>query len=615
MCGIFGILTPDLAKINLQEITDRMIHRGPDDSGIYTAEGIALTVRRLSIIDLESGHQPVSNEDGQLWLVCNGEIVNAPELRQNLEAAGHTFKTRTDIETILHGYEQWGENIISRLRGMFAFALWDGRQRRLILGRDRFGIKPLYYARLREQFAFASEIAPILQALPDFPRQIDRTALWRLFEIGFIPAPLTAFQGILELPAAHLLVVDGRNTRLECYWKPGYLPLGEHPRLDATQTAQAFIEQLRDAISAWRLSDVPVGSLLSGGIDSSALAALLTEINGGPIDTFTLGFEAVSLDESALARQTARFIGSQHHEMSINLEGFDTLPEVVRRLEEPQSATTSLSLNAIYQGCHAAGFKVVMTGEGSDELLGGYPWYLGDQRLRPYFHISPAIRRLIAQSPLVRSSDIKRMLQFGSPDAIQRYILWQRPARSDQISRLLGIPAPTPFSEILHDQYRNDLRGLHPVDQMMFIESRTRLIDYINFQVDRLSMAYSVEARPAFLDHLLWEFTCQLPPQLKLTRQENKHLLRMGMQNYLPGPVVKRRKKGLSSPTASWWRSSKLPDWAEELLEPEALREAGYFTPSEVAHLLQAHRSAQMNLSRVLTGILTTQIWHNLFIK
>ena len=267
MCGIFGILTPDLAEINLQEITDRMVYRGPDDSGIYTAEGLALTVRRLSIIDLEGGHQPISNEDDQLWLVCNGEIVNAPELRQNLEAAGHTFKTRTDIETILHGYEQWGEKFITRLRGMFAFALWDARQRKLLLGRDRFGIKPLYYARLGERFAFASEISPILQALPDFPRQADRTALWRLFEIGFIPSPLTAFQGILKLPAAHLLVIHDGNTRLECYWKPAYLPLGEHANPDPAQTADAFIEQLRDAISAWRLSDVPVSALLSGGIE------------------------------------------------------------------------------------------------------------------------------------------------------------------------------------------------------------------------------------------------------------------------------------------------------------------------------------------------------------
>ena len=462
---------------------------------------------------------------------------------------------------------------------------------------------------------FHPKSCPSCWLFPDFPRQADRTALWRLFEIGFIPAPLTAFQGILKLPAAHLLVIENGTARLECYWKPEYLPLGEHPRLGAAQTAQAFIEQLRDAISAWRLSDVPVGSLLSGGIDSSALAELLTEINDGPINTFTLGFEAASLDESALARQTAHFIGSQHHEMSFNLEGFGTLPEVVSRLEEPQCATTSLSLNAIYQGCHAAGFKVVMTGEGSDELLGGYPWYQGDQRLRPYFRINPAIRRLLAQSALVKSPDIKSMLQFGEPDVIQRYILWQRSARPDQIARLLDNPAPGPFSEILHDQYEKDLRGLHPLDQMLFIESRTRLVDYINFQVDRLSMSYSVEARPAFLDHLLWEFTCQLPPHLKLTRHENKHLLRLGMHNRLPASVVQRRKKGLSSPMTAWWRASKLPDWAEELLQPAALNETGYFRPIEVAHLLQVHRSAQINLSRVLTGILTTQIWHDLFIK
>jgi asparagine synthase (glutamine-hydrolysing) len=615
MCGIFGILTPDLSEVNLQEITDRMTHRGPDDSGIYTSDGVALTMRRLSIIDLEGGHQPISNEDGQIWLVCNGEIVNTPELRQSLETAGHVFKTRTDVETILHGYEQWGDKIIPRLRGMFAFALWDCRNRRLLLARDRFGIKPLYYARLGDRFAFASEILPILDAIPDLPRQADRTALWRLFEVGFIPSPLTAFQTILKLPAAHLLVIENGNARLECYWKPAYLPPGEHLNIGAPQAAKAFIEQVRDAITAWRLSDVPVGSLLSGGIDSSALAALLTEINGSPISTFTLGFEAHSLDESALARQIASFIGSQHHEMSFNLQDFQTLPEVVKRLEEPQSATTSLSLNAIYQGCHAAGFKVVMTGEGSDELLGGYSWYQGDQRLHPYFRLNPVIRRLIAQSPLVKSQDIKRLLQFGGPDVIQRYILWQRAANPDQISRLLDTPTPAPLAEILQDQYRNDLQGLHPLDQMMFIESRTRLVDYINFQMDRLSMSHSVEARPAFLDHLLWEFTCRLPPELKLTQQENKYLLRLGMQNRLPEQVVRRRKKGLSSPNTSWWRANKLPDWAEEALQPGALSEAGYFKPSEVARLRQAHRSTRVNLSRLLTGILTTQIWHDLFIK
>jgi asparagine synthase (glutamine-hydrolysing) len=615
MCGIFGILTPDLSEVNIQEFTDRMIHRGPDDSGIYTGKGIALSVRRLSIIDLVGGHQPISNEDGQLWLVCNGEIVNAPELRQNLEAAGHTFKTRTDIETVLHGYEQWGENIIPRLRGMFAFALWDGRNRKLLLARDRFGIKPLYYARLGERLAFASEILPILEAIPNLPRQADRIALWRLFEVGFIPSPLTAFEGILKLPAAHLLVIEDLATRLECYWKPKFTPLGENLSIGAPQAADAFIEHVRDAITAWRLSDVPVGSLLSGGIDSSALAALLTEVNNSPISTFTLGFDAVSLDESALARQTANFIGSQHHEMSFKLNDFQTLPEVVKRLEEPQCATTSLSLNAIYQGCHAAGFKVVMTGEGSDELLGGYAWYLGDQRLRPYFRISPAIRRLLAQSPLVKSSDIKNMLRFGNSDILQRYILWQRSPRPDQITRLLNTLAPKPLLEIWHEQYGNDLRGLHPVDQMLFIESRTRLVDYINFQMDRLSMSHSVEARPVFLDHLLWEFTCRLPPKLKLTQQENKYLLRLGMQNRLPEQVVRRRKKGLSSPVTSWWRASKLPEWAEDLLQPRALNETGYFRPSEVTYLLQAHRSTQVNLSHLLTGILTTQIWHNLFIK
>jgi asparagine synthase (glutamine-hydrolysing) len=272
-------------------------------------------------------------------------------------------------------------------------------------------------------------------------------------------------------------------------------------------------------------------------------------------------------------------------------------------------------LDAIYQGCHEAGFKVMMTGEGSDELLGGYSWYQGDQRLRPYFRMNPVFRRLIAQSPMVKSQDVKRLLKFGGPDVIQRYILWLRAGYPDQISRLMNTPSPTPLAEVLLDQYGNDLRGLHPLDQMLLIESHTRLIDYINFQVDRLSMAHSVESRPAFLDHLLWEFACRLPPELKLTQHENKYLLRLSMQNHLPEQVVWRIKKGLSSPTTSWWRTNRLPDWAEEVLQPSSLRETGYFEPSEVAHLRQAHRSVGVNMSRLLTGILTTQIWHDLFIK
>ncbi len=592
-----------------------MAHRGPDNSGIYTGEGVALTMRRLSIIDLTGGHQPMSNEDNQLWLVCNGEIVNGLELRKTLEAAGHTFKTNTDVESILHGYEQWGEKVISRLRGMFAFALWDARKHKLILVRDRFGIKPLYYMQHGDRFAFASEILPILAALPQLPPRVDRTALWRLFEVGFIPNPLSAFQGIMELPAGSLLTIENGSLRLEMYWKPEYPAHGEHRNIDPRLAARTFIEQVWETIAAWRMSDVPVGSLLSGGINSSTLAILLTEICGSPINTFTLGFTAHSLDESELARQTARLIGSRHHEILFSPEDFAMLPEVVRHLEEPQTTTTCLSLNAIYQGCHSAGFKVMMVGEGADELLGGYSWFQSDRRIRPYLLLPPTLRHLLAQSPLVRSTDIRNILQWGGPDLIQRYIIWQRSPGPDQLARLLDMPTPAPLSEIWYEQYKKDLQSLHPFDQMCFLESRTRLVDYINFQVDRISMSHSVEARPVYLDHLLWEYTNQLPPHLKLTSQENKHLLRLGMQERLPQQVLQRRKKGLSSPVTAWWRSKRLPDWAEELMQPSAITEIGYFRPSEVDRLRQAHRTGQNNFSRLLTGILTTQIWHNSFIK
>jgi asparagine synthase (glutamine-hydrolysing) len=614
MCGIFGILAPEPIDIDIQKINDLQWHRGPDDSGIYRGDGIALAARRLSIIDLEGGHQPLSNENGRLWLACNGEIVNASDLRSELENDGHVFRTRTDIEAILHGYEEWGEMVITRLRGMFAFALWDSTQRKLFLGRDRFGIKPLNYASAGMRFAFGSEILPILEALPEIQRRAEPQALWRLFELGFIPSPLTMFQGVNRLPAAHWMTVENGSARTVCYWKPSYPRIGEHSSVSLAGASEAFVEKLSETIAAWRLSDVPVGSLLSSGIDSSSLAAILNEINGEPIHTFNLAFSAPSLDESLLARTTANLIGSQHHEMRSDLDSLNLLPSVLNHLEEPHHFT-SVSMYLIFQGCQEAGFKVVMTGEGCDELLGGYPWYQFDKRIRKVLWFSQSIRSLIAKSPFVASRDVKRLLQFGTQDIFQRSVLYLRGFRPEEALSLLNCPSYPSFHQVLQAQYSADLAGLHPFDQMLFIESRTRLVDFINFGLDRMSMANSVEARPAFLDHLLWEFTASLPPSYKLNPQGNKYLLRRGMRGRLPPEVLGRPKKGLTSLQNSWWRKPRLPDWAEECLTPASLSQAGYFSPQEVVRLRRLHRSGERNLSNILVSILCVQLWHQIFIN
>ena len=336
MCGITGILTPQINRERLEKANDLLHHRGPDDAGIFIADGIGLAARRLSIIDLAHGHQPLSNEDGTIWITYNGEVMNAPALRTQLEAAGHQFRTRTDTETIVHAYEEWGTDAFVRLRGMFAFALWDGRSQTLILVRDRFGIKPLYYAKVGNELAVASEIRPIFHLLPTLSRRTNRQALTDLFTMGFVPTPQTMFADVYKLPAAHMLIAQNGQMTIRPYHQ---LIFPDHPNYHQINEADAvdeFMAHLRDAVAAWRLSDVPVGSLLSGGIDSSALATLLTELSGQPIHTFNIAFSAASHDESAYAQAVAQRIGSQHHTLHFGPEAFDLLPQIVAQLEEPQ---------------------------------------------------------------------------------------------------------------------------------------------------------------------------------------------------------------------------------------------------------------------------------------
>jgi asparagine synthase (glutamine-hydrolysing) len=618
-----------------------LVHRGPDDEGYYESPGVGLAARRLSIIDLAGGHQPISNEDGSVWLAYNGEVYNHVELREALEQRGHVFRTRTDTETIVHAYEEWGEDCVARLRGMFAFGLWDATRERLLLARDRFGIKPLYYAEAGGVFAFASEMRPIVTALPALPRQADPAALWELFGLGFIPAPQTIIGGMCKLPPACFAVVERKEgrpavTTLRRYWDLNYPRAGEHRPISADEAIQGFMDRLREAVQAWRLSDVPVGSLLSGGIDSASLAALLQETVSQKISTFSIGFTAATHDEAAVARATAGYLGTDHHELTFTPADFDLLPEIVHRLEEPQCSATSVPLYRLYRDCHQAGFKVILTGEGSDELLGGYGWFQGDARIRPFRVLPRLARRLLALTPINVSPNARRVLAEGSEDPIERYALWQLVATSrDRLSLISNpqspitnyqLPMPASPAAFPHapSWWRSEfgawVAGRNPLDQFLFLDSRTRLVDFINFTVDRMSMASSVEARPPFLDHLLWEYTAALPPDLKLRAgplpgptSQNKLLLRRGMAGRLPESVLRRPKLGLAAPHAEWWRSDRLPAWAEEAVAPPALQETGYFNPAEVARLRGLHRAGRLDVSRSLMGVLTTQLWHDHF--
>lgn len=607
MCGIVGLVSPGLSRANLEHANKLLAHRGPDDEGFYVGEGVGLAARRLSIIDLSGGHQPLSNEDGSIWITYNGEVYNAPELHEQLLAAGHQFRTQTDTETVVHAYEEWGDACVARLRGMFAFGIWDSRRQRLLLARDRFGIKPLYYARLGADLAFASEVAPLFSALPNLPRRASRAALSGLFSYGFILSPLSAFEGVLKVPAAHTLVYEDAQVTLRPYWQMNYPPANQRPPASPEALAHQFVTHLREAVEAWRLSDVPVGSLLSGGVDSASLAALLAEISGEQIHTFTIGFTAATHDESALAREAARAIGSHHHELTFSPADFEYLPQVLRHLEEPQCSATSVPIYLLYKACREAGFKVIMTGEGADELLGGYHWFEGDRRMRPLLKLPRPVRAALASLPIQASSAARRVLVQGSANHVDRYWQWQQVAAPREVNSLLQGAAVAP--QTLHP----DSDHLHPLDLFLLLESQSRMVDFINFEVDRMSMASSVEARPPFLDHELWEYCGQLPPDCKLSPNGNKLLLRVGMQGRLPDSVLKQPKRGLAAPHAQWLRGT-LPAWAEEALHPAALQEAGYFQPGQVAHLRSAHQAGQSDHSRLLMGILTTQLWHSAFI-
>ena len=502
---------------------------------------------------------------------------------------------------------------MARLRGMFAFAIWDAPRKRLLLARDRFGIKPLYYAESSGRFAFASEIKPVLAALPSLVATADRAALWYLFEIGYVPQPFTSFENVKQLPPAHYLVVDnGRLQSPKAYWQVN-CPDKLIPAPSFDETAAQFLTQLREVVTAWRMSDVPVGSLLSGGIDSSALAAILTELSG-PIHTFNIGFDQATHDEAARARQVKQQLGSHHHEIIFDNSAFDYLPTVIGHLEMPQCSMTSIPIYLLYKACREAGFKVILTGEGADELLGGYHWFDGDRRLRPFLFLPQLLRQQLARLPLPISADGRRVLALGTEDVISRYALWHTVNDRKIRQRLLKIEPHAPIDVLWRTRHEPFIDGRHPLHQFLHLDVHSRLPDFINIEVDRMSMANSVEARPPFLDHLLWEFCAQLPATFKLNAAMNKRLLRQSVRSLLPTAVVKQPKQGLAAPHSYWWKQEILPEWAEECLHSGALRQSSYFDAKTVVELRRQHQGGKQDYSRLLTGVLTTQLWHQQFL-
>ena len=625
MCGIAGIAlkegTRPVDVALLQAMTDRLRHRGPDAEGAFVAAGIGLGSRRLSIIDLETGDQPIANEDGSLVVVCNGEIYNYVELRAELLAAGHEFRTQSDTEVIVHLYEEHGVGCVERLRGMFALALWDSSLRRLFLARDRLGIKPLYYAETARGLTFASEQKAILEA-DGVPREFSPRGVNDLFTLGFVAAPATLFASVHQLlPATWLLFEDG-SVSIHRYWDVKFPSRDEPaPQIREEEWVEALREKLDEVVRLHLRSDVAVGAWLSGGLDSSAIVSLMLRQLGRPIHTASLSFDSPGMDEIRTQRTLLDF--PEYDLISrvyvCTARDFTRLPEAMWFSEDPTTSGIEV-MRLLTAEASAHDVKVILTGEGADEVFGGYPWFQFDKLLRPLARLPLPVKRMLLLGSLFpkRFPRVSGMFLAGPEMNVDRYrtsVGWGRPAATHRMfSPDLRLRVANAQASGWELELPEAFDRWHPFAQLQYYELNVRLPSFINHTLDRGSMARSVEARVPFLDHELVEFAARIPPSLKMKGLREKHILREAVADLLPREIADRKKRGLRAPTEAWLRGP-LPEFAAELFSERSLRRKGYFDPAGVQELLKEHRSGRSDWTYDLLGVLALQLWDEIFVQ
>lgn len=609
MCGIVGVVNRDGAEVDgnlLQAMTDMLHHRGPDGAGYYRFAGVGLGHRRLSIIDIAAGHQPMSNEDGTIWVTFNGEIYNFHVLRSELKSAGHMFRTHSDTEVLVHGYEQWGEGLVSRLRGMFAFGIFDQRAQRLFLARDRFGIKPLVYSENSNKIVFASEIKAILRD-PGITREIDEEALADYFELGYIPAPHTAFRGIHKLLPGHIASIDinSRNPIVQrSYW---HLPYEEQIELSEADASEQLEALLADAVRSELVSDVPLGAFLSGGIDSSTVASMMVRNSNDRIKTFTIGFRDERFSEVGFAREVAEAINADHHEYIVEADVAELLPRLAYHFDEPFADASAVPT---YYLCRMArqNVTVCLSGDGADELFAGYDRYHQCLALCRMDFIPHGMRRAIC-GPL--GSVLRRWHGYSlTPE--ERFIDYMRGqygVRQDQV--LLNLPPNAqmqrerrPF-EYLRNAFCPNTKDL--LHRYLEVDAITYLPNDILAKVDVTSMMNSLEVRVPLLDHELAEFVARLPSNMKLRNGISKYLLKKTMGARLPKSVLNRPKMGFGVPVRQWVATSLKGMTHEYLLNP-----------SRVSGLLDApvlRRMVEDNEKKLYRSQISGKLWWALFFE
>ena len=605
MCGIAGMAsrTGAVDPERLRAMSATLVHRGPDSDGELLDGPVGLTARRLSIIDLEGGDQPIANEDGTVHVVQNGELYNFRELRAELEQAGHRFSTRSDTEVLVHLYEEHGEGFAQRLRGMFAVAIWDSRRRRLVVARDRFGIKPLYYRDESGELMFASELRA-------FPRgEVDPDALEAFLAFNSVPAPFSIFAGTHKLPAGHLLVWQDGETRVERYART--VP-GEVRDEDSAELAEELRARLRDSVRAHLIADVPVGVLLSGGVDSSLLAALAAQESGDAVHTFSIGFEERSFDELDDARSVASMYGTRHEELTLRPDAALLLPRLAETFDEPFADSSALPTYLVSE-LAARHVKVALSGEGGDELFGGYYTYAADLLALRVGRFAPGIRRLVERLPSSsrRASfdyKAKRFVRGAALPPLERHHAWKEIFSPDVRAELTGRPSGYDPVDLLRARFE-ETEGAELLTRLQNVDLGTYLVDDLLVKTDRASMAHSLEARVPYLDPVVAGLAQSLPTRLKVRGLRKKVLLRKAAAPLLPRRIVYGRKRGFSIPAAAWLRG-ELEPFARDVLAPDTLRRQGFLRPEPVERLIDRHVAGEEDLSRQLWGLIAFTLWH-----
>jgi asparagine synthase (glutamine-hydrolysing) len=632
MCGICGILNLKLElavhRDRLARMSARIVHRGPDSDGKFELPHLALGIRRLSIIDLETGNQPLFNETGEVALVFNGEIYNYRELREQLVERGHRFKTHSDGEVIAHLYEETGPDFVRELNGMFAIALWDDREKRLVLARDRAGEKPLFYWIGDDTLVFASEIKAVLE-YPGISRDLDPTALTQYFFYGYFPTPRSVYAAIRKLPAAHRMVVERGQIRIDAYWRPqaSLRPPGS-PRVQPREEkalADELSERLRQASQSRLVSDVPLGVFLSGGIDSSSIVAFMSELTPGNVNTFSIAFTEKSFNEEPYANFVARHFHTQHHVVTADEASMQgALLTLADHLDEPL-ADPAVIPTYLLSGFARQRIKVALSGEGSDELFGGYPTYLGARLAEYYLRLPRLVRRHffarlerflpVSSTAVPKGLFLRRFLSHVEKAPAQRHHIWFgmfSPAELDQLFAA-DWRSPQPPSREIFAPLERVLEGAQfdeVLSEMLYLDFRMYLEDNLLVKVDRASMARSLELRTPFLDHRLVEFAAGLPGDLKVRRFQLKYLLKKALERSLPRQIVYRQKRGFSVPIASWMRKELRP-LVDETLGEEKLRRQGLFNVAFVRRLLKEHGSGRADHRKTLWTLLCFQLWYD----